>query len=73
MQYNTILPSEQEKLILAKIRMLPPDKINEVVDFVDFIGQKNRERQLVQAAGKMAEEALKKIWENSEDDVYDHL
>lgn len=73
MGHKTIAPSEQEELILKKIRMLPPDKIAEVADFVDFIRQRGEERQLLQAAGKMAEGTFKKVWDNSEDEVYDRL
>jgi len=40
---------------------------------VDFISQKGQERQLIQAAGKMVEDAFKKVWDNSEDDAYDRL
>jgi len=73
MHYNSISFSEEERFILSKIRMLPPDKIAEVLDFVDFISQKNQERQLRKAAGKIAEDAFKKVWDNTEDDVYDRL
>ncbi len=73
MQHNTISPNEQERFILTKIRMLPPDKVVEIVNFVDFISHKGRERQLLQVVGQMAEDTFKKIWDNSEDDVYDQL
>jgi len=73
MRPNTIVSSEQERFILAKIRRLPPDKIAEIADFVDFISQKKQDRQLRQAAGKMAEDTFKKIWDNVENDVYDQL
>jgi hypothetical protein len=73
MDHNTISPSEQERLILTKIRMLPPEKIAEVADFVDFLSQKDQERQLRLAAGKMAEDTFKNVWDNSEDDAYDRL
>ena len=73
MQHDTISPSEQERLILTKIRMLPPDKVAEVADFVDFISQKDQKRQLIKAAGKMAEDSFKEVWDNSEDDAYDRL
>ena len=73
MQQDTISPSEQERLILTKIRMLPPDKVAEVADFVDFISQKDQKRQLIKAAGKMAEDSFKEVWDNSEDDAYDRL
>jgi hypothetical protein len=73
MHHNTISPSEQERFILTKIRILPPDKIAEIVDFVDFISQKDQERQLRKAAGKMVEDTFKKVWDNAEDDAYDRL
>ncbi|MBU1172645.1 MAG: toxin-antitoxin system, antitoxin component, Xre family protein [Proteobacteria bacterium] len=73
MQYNKTSVSEQEKFILLKIRMLPPDKIAEVADFVDFISQKISDQKLVQAAGEMAEKSFKEVWDNTEDDVYDQL
>lgn len=73
MHHNTLTPSEQERFIIEKIRMLPPDKITEIEDFVDFISQKDRDRQLLQAAPKMSEAAFRKVWDNCEDDVYDRL
>ncbi len=73
MHHNTISPSEQERFILAKIRMLPPDKIAEVSNFVDFISQKNQDRKLSKAAREMAEDAFKRVWDNAEDDAYDRL
>lgn len=73
MQHNAIPASEQKRLIIEKIKALPPDKVTQVADFVDFINQKDQERQLLQAAGKMAEDTFRKAWDNSEDDVYDRL
>ena len=73
MHNNTISPSEKERFILTKIRMLPLDKVAEIADFVDFISQKEQEHQLRQAAGKIAEDTFKRVWGNSEDDVYDRL
>ena len=73
MHRNTISPSEQEKFILAKIRMLPPDKIVEISNFVEFISQKNQDRQLSKAARNMAENTFIKVWDNAEDEVYDQL
>lgn len=73
MRHNTAPTSEQEKFILSKIRMLPPEKIAEVADFVDFISQKINDQKLVQTAGEMAEKPLREVWDNTEDDVYDQL
>jgi hypothetical protein len=73
MQHNMIPANEQKRLIIEKIRTLPPDRIAQVADFVDFISQKDQERQLRHAAGKMAEDTFNTVWDNSEDDVYDRL
>ena len=73
MQQNSTNPTEQEKSILRKIRSLPPDKVAAVADFVDFISQKDRDRRLLKAGNKLAEEAFKSVWDNAEDEVYDRL
>ena len=71
MQQN--LTSDQERHIIQKIRTLSPDKVIEVVDFLDFISQRDRDRRLLNAANKLAEDAFKKVWDNAEDEVYDRL
>ena len=73
MQPEAVSPNEQERLILEKIRMLPPEKVAEVADFVDFIAQRDQTRTLIPAAGKIAEPSFEKVWGNSEDGVYDRL
>jgi hypothetical protein len=64
---------DQEQIIIEKIRTLPPDKIVEVEDFVDFLRQRNEDRRLTQAATKLSENALQKIWDNPDDADYDRL
>jgi hypothetical protein len=39
----------------------------------DFLSQKDQERQLRLAAGKMAEDTFKNVWDNSEEDAYYRL
>ncbi len=73
MHHNIISPSEIERIILEKIRMLPPDKIDEVDDFIDFISRKGRDSRLLQSAARMSENSFNKVWDNCEDDVYDRL
>ncbi|HEY0320236.1 MAG TPA: hypothetical protein VGC66_04630 [Pyrinomonadaceae bacterium] len=58
--------------LLEKIRNLPPERIAEVEDFVDFIAQRD-ERRLVQAAARLSEESFSKVWDNEEDSAYDEL
>ena len=62
---------QNEKLI-EKIKNLPPERIAEVEDFVDFIAQRD-ERRLVQAATKLSEDSFREVWDNEEDSVYDQL
>ena len=62
----------QEKELIEKIKGLPPDKIAEVVDFVDFLANRD-DRLLVQAASRISEPAFAKVWDNPEDAEYDNL
>jgi hypothetical protein len=73
MPQNITPTSDQEKIIIQKIRTLSPDKVAEVVDFVDFISQKERDSRLLKAGSKLAEKVFEKVWDNTEDDVYDRL
>jgi len=73
MQQKMTPTNEQEKLIIQKIRSLPPEKINELIDFVDFLNLKDQDRQLLKAANRMANDAFGKVWDNPEDDEYDRL
>ena len=61
----------QEKELLEKIKELSPDKIAEVVDFVDFLALRD-DRLLVQATVKISEPAFAKVWDNPEDAEYDN-
>ena len=61
----------REQTLLEKIRGLSADKVSEVEDFVDFLRQRNPDRRLVQAAGRLSEDSLKKVWDNPDDAVYD--
>lgn len=61
------------QVILDKLQRLSPEKIAEVEDFVDFLQQRELERQVTQAAARLAEPSFQKVWDNSEDEVYDRL
>jgi hypothetical protein len=63
----------QEQSLIQKIRSLPPDKVEEVEDFVDFLRLRQDERQLVRAAAKLSEAAFQNVWDNPEDAAYDKL
>ena len=59
--------------LIKKIQSLPPHKITEVEDFVDFLSQREQDQSLVYAATKLSEKSFKNIWDNPEDAEYDRL
>jgi hypothetical protein len=59
--------------LIDKLEALPPERIAEVEDFIDFIKQRDQDRQLTRAASKAAEPSLRKVWDNPDDAVYDAL
>jgi hypothetical protein len=75
MQHKTkVAPfSQHEQIFISKIRVLPPERVIEVEDFIDFLGQISVDRQLRLAAAKLSEDAFSKVWDNPEDAEYDRL
>ena len=61
------------KDLLDKIRALPPDKIAEVADFVEFLKLKTDEQQAVSAVTTLSERAFANVWDNDDDAEYDKL
>lgn len=59
--------------LIDKLEALPPERIAEVEDFIDFIRQRDQDRQLTRAAAKAAEPSVQKVWDNPDDAVYDAL
>ena len=64
-------PNEQS--IMQKLRLLPPERIIEVEDFVDFLQARDLERNLVKQAGQTSESVFATIWDNPNDSEYDRL
>ena len=62
-----------EQAILEKLRQLPPERLAEVEDFVDFLRTREGDRALAQAAQRASERSLAKVWENAADADYDRL
>ena len=59
--------------LMEKIQMLPPDRLGEVEDFVDFLRLREQQRALTRAAAAASAPAFAVVWDNPEDDVYDAL
>jgi hypothetical protein len=61
------------KTLIKKIAALPPERIAEIEDFVDFIRLREQERSLTRSAAAASAPAFVALWSNPEDDVYDAL
>ncbi|HFD40609.1 MAG TPA: toxin-antitoxin system, antitoxin component, Xre family protein [Anaerolineae bacterium] len=59
--------------LVDKLEALPPERIAEVEDFIDFLNSRDPDRRLTQAARRMAEPSLAQVWDNPDDAVYDEL
>ncbi|NEP45152.1 MAG: DUF2281 domain-containing protein [Okeania sp. SIO2H7] len=64
--------TKAERMLIENIRKLSPEKVVEVIDFVDFLSQRERETTET-AAAKLSEAAFAKVWNNPEDSAYDCL
>jgi hypothetical protein len=62
-----------EHLLIEKILRLPPTRIEEVADFVDFLRSREHDRTLVQAASQTSVASFAAVWDNDADAVYDAL
>ena len=65
--------NQNEQVILEKLKQLPPERVAEVEDFVDFLRTRGDAQRLSRAAASAAEPAFKKIWDNPDDAAYDRL
>ena len=59
--------------LIEKIRSLPPERVAEVEDFVDFLTVRDQERHFTHAAGRLSEDAFRAVWDNPDDAEYDRL
>lgn len=59
--------------LIRKIRDLPAERIAELEDFVDFLRLRAADQALTLAAGRLSEDALRRVWDNPDDAEYDRL
>jgi hypothetical protein len=62
-----------DKSLIDKIRSLPPEKLAEVEDFVDFLKMRDEDRLVTLAATKLSEDSFRQVWDNPDDAEYDRL
>lgn len=59
--------------LIEKLQTLPPERLGEVEDFVDFIQMREQQRKLTRAAAAASAPAFAAIWDNPEDSDYDAI
>ena len=65
--------STHELVLVEKLKGLPPQRLAEVEDFVDFLRSREDERRLTHTAAQTSEPACKAVWDNPDDAEYDRL
>lgn len=65
--------SATAQVLIEKIKQLPPKRVAEVEDFVDFLRARTEEERLTQAGAKVSEPSFAAVWDNDEDAAYDQL
>lgn len=59
--------------LIDELKQLPPERVAEVEDFVDFLRSRQGERALERAAVRVAVPAFEMVWNNDDDGDYDRL
>lgn len=59
--------------LIQKIERLPPDRMAEVVDFVEFLQMKEQTQSFTRQAAQVSAPAFAAVWDNTEDEAYDAL
>ena len=67
------MQSQQIEQVVQKLQVLTPNRIDEVEDFIDFLSQRDMDRQLTKAAVTLSEARLNTLWDNPYDAEYDKL
>ena len=62
-----------DQVLFDKIKQLPPQRMAEVEDFVDFLHEREAEHRLTHAAAKASEASFAQVWDNDEDAAYDRM
>lgn len=65
--------SKREQNMIEKIRLLPPHRVWEVEDFIDFLSQRSQDEPTKEAFTQLSEASFANVWNNSEDSAYDNL
>ena len=62
-----------DQVLFDKIKQLPPQRLAEVEDFVDFLRTRENEQRLSLAAAKASEASFAQVWDDDDDAAYDRM
>ena len=62
-----------DQVLFNKIKQLPPQRMAEVEDFVDFLHAREDEQRLTRTAAKASVASFAHAWDNDEDAAYDRM
>ena len=62
-----------EQMLIEKIKQLPPQRMAEVEDFVDFLRAREGDQRLASEAAQASEPSFAAVWDNDQDPAYDRL
>ena len=62
-----------DQALFDKIKQLPPQRMAEVEDFVDFLRAREDENRPTHAAAKASEASFAQVWDNDDDAAYDRM
>ena len=71
--------TQSQQVLIEKIATLPPQRLAEAEDFVDFLRAREagketeRDSRLAAQAARASEPAFARVWDNDEDAAYDRL
>ncbi len=63
----------QVEQMVEKLEHLSPNRLAEVADFIDFLQQRDQDKQLKKDYTQASEASFNKVWDNEEDAIYDTL
>jgi hypothetical protein len=62
-----------DQVLFEKIKQLPPQRLAEVEDFIDFLHMREDTQRFTRAAAKASEPSFARVWDNDDDAAYDRM
>ncbi len=59
--------------VMRKLQHLSPERLAEVDDFIDFLQQRDLDKNLQHDFALASEAAFAEVWDNEDDAIYDTL